>query len=174
MKNLYLKISIILLLGSIMPLKEDFFARPSLDVARDLLGRRLVRKIGSRTYTVMITETGAYEGGSREGLSYAPGKIYVAIFRGGHATLAIGAEAEGKPSVVTVRRAYPLEGVSGDLGGSARLTKALSIDKKLDGKSISGDELYIEGLSIEPSRIIQVTPDLENMAENCLSYFRLR
>lgn len=156
-----------------MRLDEEFFARPSRPVAEDLIGRRLVRQIGGRQYVALITETGAYKGGNREGLRYGPGKIYVAIFRGGHATLCIGTEDEGVPSVVTVRKAYPMEGVQDNLAGSARLTTALRIDKRLDGKSITEDELFIEGYSIEPTRIRFISPRMERMADNCLGYFRL-
>lgn len=156
-----------------MRLAEGFFARPSMEVAQDLIGRRLVRQISGKKYTAMITETGAYRGGNREGLRYGPGKVYVAIFRGGNATLCVGTEAQDVPAVVTIRKAYPLEGLEADLGGSARLTNALHINKQLDGKSISDDELYIEGISVEPSRIRFVAPRMEKMADNCLGYYRL-
>jgi DNA-3-methyladenine glycosylase len=156
-----------------MKLAEGFFARPSILVAPELLGRRLVRRSGSSLYSVEITETGAYRGGKREGLRYAPGRIYVAIFQGGHEMLCIGTEAEDVPSVVTIRKGYPLEGIEGDLGSSAKLTKALRIDKTLDGESIAGDELYIEGKLTDPLRISFITHKMENMAENCLGYYRI-
>ncbi|HTW96464.1 MAG TPA: DNA-3-methyladenine glycosylase, partial [Candidatus Methylomirabilis sp.] len=43
-------------------LKEKFFTRPTLLVARDLLGKFLVRKIGKKEVAVMITEVEAYDG----------------------------------------------------------------------------------------------------------------
>ncbi len=155
-----------------MRLTEEFFARPSVDVAKELIGRRIIRQIGDRQYAALIAETGAYRGGSREGLRYGPGKIYVAMFRGGNSTLCIGTEAAEVSSVVTIRRAYPMEGLQADLGGASRLTKSLNIDKQLNGMPISGDELFIEGQPVDPSAVRYVSPQMEKMAENCLGYFR--
>ena len=157
-----------------MRLTEEFFARPSMDVARDLVGRHLVRHVGDRRYVAMITETGAYEGGTRRKLQCAPGDIYVAIFRGGYETLCIGTDAEGKASVATIRKAYPIEGTDANLLGSGRLARALHINKgELEDTSINGPTLYIEGDAIDLSRILTVSPTMEKMAENCLGYYRI-
>ena len=156
-----------------MKLTREFFARPSPIVAPELIGRRLVRNFKDKKYSVLITETGAYEGGKRQGLCYGPGEIYVAIFRGGYEMLCIGTEAIGIPSVVTIRKAYPLEGVDADLTGSGRLSRALHIDKKFECAGIGCTDLYIEGDPAGTSRVLVITPDMEKMAENCLGYYRL-
>src|SRR5574341_2614585 len=41
-------------------LSRSFYARDTVDVARDLLGKVLVRKIGNKTISGTITETEAY------------------------------------------------------------------------------------------------------------------
>src|SRR6266542_3155475 len=43
-----------------MRLSEDFFNRDTVKVARDLLGKFLVRRIGNKTISAMITETAGY------------------------------------------------------------------------------------------------------------------
>src|SRR5574341_130949 len=41
-------------------LSRSFYARDTVDVARDLLGKMLIRKIGNKTISGVITETEAY------------------------------------------------------------------------------------------------------------------
>ena len=43
-------------------LDADFFARPALKVARELVGKFLVRRMGDRETRVLVTETEAYVG----------------------------------------------------------------------------------------------------------------
>ena len=42
--------------------QPDFFDRPAAQVARDLLGKQLVRRRGRVVFSSMVTETEAYEG----------------------------------------------------------------------------------------------------------------
>lgn len=44
------------------PLEVSFFRRPTLDVARSMLGKYLVRQRGGRNEAYMITEVEAYDG----------------------------------------------------------------------------------------------------------------
>jgi len=119
----------------------------------------LLRKLASGLYEVEIVETGAYRGiarGQGAGLKYAPGIIYVHVGQRGYKTLAIGTEKEGEPSVVTVRQALKLSGFPGlkDLiDGPGKLTTALQIDRDMDGKSIDGEDLWIEGDAVIPDLV---------------------
>ena len=45
-----------------MKLKSDFYTRDTLTVARELLGKYIVRELDGHSLTVMITETEAYIG----------------------------------------------------------------------------------------------------------------
>ena len=60
-------------------LQDEFFQRPAANVARDLLGKSLVRKQGTSFNSSVVVETEAYEGGHtiwppirREAVHHAP------------------------------------------------------------------------------------------------------
>lgn len=161
-----------------MRLTEEFFARDSREVAQDLLGRELVRSVSPRkVYRGRITETGAYHGyiekRKREGLAYAPGLIFLYVGQRGYATFCIATESEGEPSVVTIRELYPLEGIDMPVDGPAKLVRALRIDRNLDGKSINGSNLCVEGESVDPSKVEFISPRQKRMAPNCLGYYKI-
>ncbi|MCX6819590.1 MAG: DNA-3-methyladenine glycosylase [Candidatus Aenigmarchaeota archaeon] len=159
-----------------MKLTEDFFARDSETVAKDLLGRQLVRQIGKRTYRGRITETGAYSGyvekRMQEELAYPPGILYIHTGQRGYSTMAIGTEREGVPSVVTIRRLYPLEGIERPVNSPGKLTESLKIDRSLDKLSINGNDLWIEGDGVDERHVMPISDS--GMASNCLGYYRLR
>lgn len=119
-------------------LPQDFFNRPAQEVARDLLGKFLVRKIGAKTAAWMITEVEAYDG-VRDRASHAsrgktarnapmfgpPGHWYVYFTYGMHWMLNVVTREPGHPAAILIR------GIEGAVG-PARLTKALKIDKRLN------------------------------------------
>lgn len=147
-------------------LERDFFARPALVVARELIGKYLVRRIGKREIAVPISETEAYTGphdlachGSkgrtaRTEVMFGPaGHWYVYFIYGIHWMLNAVTDDEGHPAAVLVRGA-------GQWDGPAKLTKALQIDRAFYGQPIAPDSgLWIEdrGLAI-PRRRIRRTP----------------
>lgn len=104
---------------------RDFFARPTLTVARDLLGQRLVRELDGQRLSGLIVETEAYIGpddsashayhprrSSRAGVMFGPpGQSYVYFIYGMHFMLNIVTEAEGFPAAVLIRAIEPQEGV---------------------------------------------------------------
>lgn len=120
-------------------------------VARDLVGKILVRKIGSKIIREMITEVEAYVGphdlachssrGSTrrtEVMYKEAGTIYVYFTYGMHWLLNIVTEEKEYPAAVLIR------GVE-SISGPARLTKALSIDKSLNCKKLGKSSgLWIE------------------------------
>ncbi|MGW6209316.1 DNA-3-methyladenine glycosylase [Streptomyces sp. NPDC055089] len=141
------------------PLTRDFFDRPVLEVAPDLLGRILVRSTPDGPIEVRLTEVEAYAGeidpGShafrgrtrRNGVMYGPpGHAYVYFTYGMWHCLNLVCGPEGMASGVLLR--------AGDIGtgadlarkrrfsarndrelakGPARLATALDIDRALDG-----------------------------------------
>ena len=123
-----------------MKLPLEFFNRNSVVVAKDLIGKNLVRKIGNEINRFKIIETEAYEG-FQDKASHASsgrternkimfeetGTIYVYFTYGMHYMLNIVCGPKGHPSAVLIR------GVEGYIG-PGRLTKKLKINIKLNGK----------------------------------------
>ena len=108
-----------------MPLPRDFFARPTLEVARDLIGTRVVHEVrGARTSGVIV-ETEAYIGEDDPACHAAagltrrtaplygpPGLAYVYLNYGIHFLLNAVTEAEGHPAAVLIRALMPDEGLA--------------------------------------------------------------
>ena len=95
-----------------------FFERPTVKVARELLGKFLVRKIGNRIIKARIIETEAYCGikdlachaskglTERTKVMFGPaGFSYVYMIYGMYHCLNIVTEKEGNPAAVLIRAA---------------------------------------------------------------------
>lgn len=107
-----------------MKLPRSFYDRPSLDVARDLIGRVLVHdRRGVRTSGVIV-EVEAYIGESdpachaapgptrrNEPLYGPPGFAYVYLNYGIHCLVNVVTEAPGSPAALLIRALDPLEGI---------------------------------------------------------------
>lgn len=139
-----------------------FFRRDALKVAPALLGKFLLRRRGAKEIALMITDVEAYLGledrasHARSGrternapMFAAGGRWYAYFTYGMHWILNAVTGPEGHPSGVMLRA---LEGIY----GPARLTKALGIGKKQNGRPIArGTGLWIEdrGVRVPKSRI---------------------
>ena len=110
-------------LRSVVPLDRTFFARNPSRVARDLLGKILVRN-GRAHLTARIVEVEAYLGENDPAAHAAagntartsvlfgpPGHAYVYFIYGNHYCLNVSCEREGKAGSVLFRALEPLEGV---------------------------------------------------------------
>ncbi len=134
------------------PLPRSFFARPTLQVARDLLGARLVYLDNGIRLAGTIVETEAYIGQTdlgchaKAGLTPRtapmfgpPGHAYVYFTYGMHWLFNVITEVEGFPAAVLIRAIEPTEGVEimaarrqprprkDWTNGPAKLTQALGI-----------------------------------------------
>ncbi|GAA5610276.1 DNA-3-methyladenine glycosylase [Streptomyces platensis] len=145
-----------------MPLTRDFFDRPVVDVAPDLLGRTLLRNTPEGPITLRLTEVEAYDGETDPG-SHAyrgrtarnaamfgpPGHAYVYFIYGMWFSLNVVCGPEGKASGVLLRAGEILTGVPLAAGrrpkarstnelakGPARLATALDIDRTLDSTDL--------------------------------------
>lgn len=102
-------------------LKQRFFERDTVDAARALVGRYLVRRYDDVTLAARITETEAYVGrmdkachayGYRKTertktLFAPPGTAYVYLIYGMHCCLNFVTEPEGEPAAVLIRGLSP-------------------------------------------------------------------
>ena len=140
------------------PIGRAFYDRPVLDVARDLLGMWLV----SGDAVVRLTEVEAYAGGHdpashafrgptpRNAVMFGPGgHAYVYFTYGMHFCVNLVCGPDGQASAVLLRAGEVVEGLTvvrerragvrdRDLArGPARLTKALGIDRALNGADVT-------------------------------------
>ena len=135
-----------------MPLSYDFFHRHALQVAPELVGKILVRRLpDGRELRLRISETEAYCGEAdtachahkgrtkRTEVLYAQaGTVYVYLCYGIHWLLNIVTGDADDPQAVLIRACV-------DAPGPGRLTKALGITGELNrGSVLSGKELWIE------------------------------
>ena len=134
-----------------MKLPYEFYHRPCLDVARELVGKILVHRVDGQEYRLRITETESYCGEAdtachaskgrtkrTEVMYMASGTIYIYLCYGVHWLLNIVTGEENEPEAVLIRAC------EGKYNGPGKLTKALHITGQLNRGSILGEELWIE------------------------------
>lgn len=152
------------------PLPRSFYARPTLTVARDLLGAVVARRLpGGEILRGRIVETEAYVGEAdkacharagrtpRTEVMYGPpGIAYVYLTYGMHHLLNAVAEREGFPAAVLIRAAEPLEGLPRMamargtdrahllMSGPGKLCQALGLDLRQNREDLRGRVVWIE------------------------------
>ncbi len=143
---------------SLRALPREFYSRFTPRVAKDLLGRILVRRLRGLCLEGRIVETEAYRGPD-DPASHAyrgrtlrnwvmfgkPGVAYVYFTYGMHNCLNVVTEEEGVPGAVLIRALEPLKGIDAMkkrrrtsdprrlTNGPARLTQAMAITRRLNG-----------------------------------------
>lgn len=159
---------------------REFYARPTAEVARSLLGKLLVH---GRT-AGRIIETEAYLGmddkaahASRgltartRALFGPPGYAYVYFIYGMYECLNVVAEPDGTPGCVLIRALEPLCGLGVMRGrrptarrpeelasGPGKLTLAMGITRRQYGADLTLGELTIRGFRHESPFDVDVTP----------------
>jgi DNA-3-methyladenine glycosylase len=162
-------------------LPHHFYAQPTLQVARGLLGTRLVRILDGVRLEGVITETEAYvseedlgchaKSGKtkRNAVMYGPpGYAYVYFTYGNHWMLNTVTEREGFPAAVLIRAIEPVEGVEimlqrrngRDTLGPGKLAQALGIDGALNGVDLctQASGLWIEAGEPVPDTAVVTGP----------------
>jgi len=136
-------------------LPRAYFNRPTITVARSLVGKYLIRCIDGREIAGKIIEVEAYVGSQdkachaskgrtqRTEVMYGPGGVaYVYLIYGMYHCLNVVTEREEFPSAVLIR-AVEIDGELID--GPGRLCRALQIDRRLNRVDLtSGESLWFE------------------------------
>lgn len=156
-----------------MKLNRNFYVRPGVSVAKDLIGKQMVHCSSEGVTKGIIVETEAYIGPEdaashayralrtdRTEIQYGiGGYAYIYTIYGLHICMNVVANKKDFPEVVLIRALQPTVGI--DLmqnrrqkqsirelcNGPGKLSQAMGITKDCYGIDLCGDELYIETVS---------------------------
>lgn len=160
-----------------------FYLRPTLQVAKSLLGKYVVRKLGRKKLVGKIVEVEAYIG-PNDPASHAyvgkternkvmfeeGGRAYVYFTYGMHFCFNVVTERGGYPAAVLIRAVEPIDGIEEMMknrgfmtdendkirltNGPAKFCEAFGITREINGIDLTGDELFItNGENIKSSEI---------------------
>jgi DNA-3-methyladenine glycosylase len=162
------------------PLPHAFYARPVLTVARDVIGKLLVRVTPAGVMAGRVVEAEAYRGpqdraahtwGGRrtartEAMYGPPGIAYVFFVYGMHWHLNLVTTREGAPHAVLLRAIEPIAGQSlmaarrglgeGDVrltNGPGKLCRALGIDRSQYGADLTRGDLFLTDCDLPRGRV---------------------
>jgi DNA-3-methyladenine glycosylase len=154
-------------------LPRDFYTQPTLDAARDLLGKLVVTRVGGLVRGGIVVETEAYLG-TGDGASHSrngkternasmfgsPGCAYVYFTYGMHWMLNVVTQPEGVGEAALIRAVEPLIGIEAmrsarklaasspnvNIGnGPAKLAQALGVVREgFDGADLSDENSVIQ------------------------------
>lgn len=161
------------------PLSREFFARPTHEVARDLMGKLLWRRTDLGLCGGRIVETEAYGGPDdlasharagrtrRASIMYGEvGHAYVYLIYGMHECLNVVAYGDVEAGAVLLRALEPVAGIeamrarrgrpadpaSRLCSGPARLCQAMSVDRTLNGHDLTvDDQLWLSADPDQPA-----------------------
>ncbi|HEX6548368.1 MAG TPA: DNA-3-methyladenine glycosylase [Candidatus Dormibacteraeota bacterium] len=148
------------------PLPLAWYERDTLEVARDLLGKVLVRTLpDGRALRVRLVEVEAYCGPddlaahSSRGLTprtrvmFGPaGHAYVYLIYGVWHCLNFVTRPAGFPQAVLIRAGEPLTG-EGRCSGPGLLCRSLQIDRALNGSALLPPAIYVEDDGFRPEAV---------------------
>lgn len=164
-----------------MRLEREFFLSDGVTLAKNLLGKILVRKIGDTILKVRIVETEAYMGAidkaahsyqnlrtqRTEPMFLVGGHIYIYLIYGMYYCFNITANLQDIPEAVLIRGVEPLNNIEymrelrkvkkdKDISnGPGKLSQALSIDKNLNSIDLTlSDKIWLESDNYIISNII--------------------
>ena len=150
-------------------LPRAFYDRDTVVVARELLGKSLVRVSNGVERIGRIVEVEAYLGPhdlaahssrgrtERTRVMFGPpGHAYVYLVYGIHCCMNVVTEREGHASAVLLRAVEPVKNIEGPTRGPGLLCRAMGIDRQLNGYDLTRDEFHIAGpRTTEPVSIVR-------------------
>lgn len=150
-------------------LTRAFYEQNTIDVAKQLLGKYLVRRLPEGNTAGRIVETEAYVGPqdlachasrgrtARTEVMFGPaGRAYVYFIYGFYNMLNLVTEAKDYPAAVLIRAVEPVDGIElmkerrksivlrNLASGPGKLCQAFAVDRTLNGASLNGTILYVE------------------------------
>lgn len=153
----------------IVKLPRSFYEQNTIDVAKQLLGKYLIRRHPEGDTTGRIVETEAYVGphdlachaskgrtARTEVMFGAAGHAYVYFIYGFYNMLNLVTESKDYPAAVLIRAVEPVDGVPlmksrrrndalrSLASGPGKLCQAFAIDRALNGADLRGNVLYLE------------------------------
>ncbi len=159
-------------------LPREFYQRPTLTVARELIGKVLVYRDRRKVLSARLVEVEAYIGGDdpachaavgpteRNRVMFGPGGFsYIYFIYGMYHCLNIVTESDGFPAAVLIRGAEPIEGLdvmrgryAGDernllTNGPGKLCKAFGLTRAQNGLDLTKGRLYLVDHGMEVKRI---------------------
>jgi len=159
-------------------LSRKFFVRPTLEVARNLIGKYLVYRPGRQEMVVRLVEVEAYIGEDDPACHAAVGKTarnevmygigghgYIYFIYGMYHCLNVVTEGEGVPAAVLIRGAEPVAGIEsmrrnyekaggGKLtDGPGKLCRALGLTRQQNGLDLVNSRLFLEDRGYRPKRL---------------------
>lgn len=162
-------------------LPRGFYEQTTTDVARQLLGKYLVRRHEDGDTIGRIVETEAYVGPhdlachaskgrtARTEVMFGPaGRAYVYFIYGFYNMLNLVTEAKDYPAAVLIRAVEPVDGIElmkerrknsllrNLASGPGKLCQAFAVDRTLNGANLCGSLIYIEDRG-EPVPKLQAT-----------------
>ncbi len=163
-------------------LPRSFYQQDGLQLARALLGKVLLRRVGDQLTAGRIVETEAYLGEQdpaahsykgntqRTRIQFGPGGYaYVYLIYGMHCCMNIVAAPEGVPHVVLLRALEPVVGLdwmeqrrhthrtANLCSGPGKLCQAMAIDRSCYGMDLLGEELWLEDAPTVPEEQVAVS-----------------
>jgi DNA-3-methyladenine glycosylase len=149
-------------------LGAEFFDRDTVSVARDLLGKVLVREVDRAPMWGRLVEVEAYLGPDDEAahsfkghrsprndvMFGLAGHAYVYFTYGMHHCLNFVTREEGVPQAVLVRALEPGPGV-GRCGGPGLICRSLGIDRTLNGAALVPPRLYVLDDGFKPTKTFE-------------------
>ena len=153
-------------------LPRSFYNRPTLEVARDLLGKRIVFKSNEAGLSAKIVEVEAYVGEDDPACHAAPGLTkrnevmygkpgfsYIYFVYGMYYCFNIVTERKGFPAAVLLRAAEPVDGLEimrrrsskrkaeTILSGPGKFCRAFGLTAEHSGTDLTSNTLYVcEGI----------------------------
>ena len=137
-------------------LARTFYDRDTILVARELLGKYLIRGLPGEERIGRIVEVEAYLGPhdlaahSSRGLTNRtrvmfgpPGHAYVYLVYGMYHCVNAVTGPEGQASAVLLRAIEPVKNLTGRTQGPGLLCRAMGIDKQLNGHDLLSDDFYV-------------------------------